>query len=65
MTGQEVQTFGKLLEEDVYFDLSNNQRNYFNMVQRVNSYVKEEYHSVHNILWTSGFLSASSNMPKR
>ena len=65
MTGQEVQSHGKLIEEDVYFDLSRNQRNYFDMVQRVNTYVREEYHSVHNILWNSGFFSASLNMPPR
>ena len=65
MTGQNTHMYGDLAEEDVYFDLSQKQKDFFRMVQNVNGYIKEEYHAVHNILWNTGFGELSRNMPSR
>ena len=35
------------------------------MIQGVNTYVRREYHAIHEFLWQSGYLSMTHSMPKR
>ena len=66
MTGQTTHSMlGELAEEDVYFELSPRQRDFFRMMQNVNGYIKEEYHAVHDILWNTGFGDMYRSMPAR
>ena len=64
MTGASVQG-QQLAEEDVYFELSPKQRSFFSMLQGINSYIKHEYHAIHDVLWATGFGALSRNMPPR
>jgi hypothetical protein len=64
MTGQNAETFGHLQEEEVTFELSQNQRYHFEGIQRVNQYLRDEYHAIHEFLWNSGYNSMAREMPK-
>lgn len=50
-TNQNVFSFGVLEEEDTWWELDSHQRMYFDYMQHLNSYLREEYHSVANILY--------------
>jgi hypothetical protein len=56
--------FGELEEEYVQFELSESQRVYFNTKARLNSYLREQYHSLQNLLWTNDFIDMYTEMPK-
>jgi len=63
-TGQNTEMFGQLEAEEVSFQLSQKQSDYFNTMRRINSYLREEYHTLHQFLWRTGFTAASSSLPK-
>jgi len=63
-TGQNADMFGRLSAEEVSFALSPKQSDYFDMMRRVNSYLREEYHTLHEFLWRTGFSATSSSLPK-
>jgi hypothetical protein len=63
-TSQNVLKFGELEEEFVYFELSDSQRAYFSAKSKMNSYLREQYHSLQNLLWKSDFINMYSEMPK-
>jgi len=63
-TGQNTEMFGRLEAEEVSFELSPKQRDYFNTMRRINSYLREEYHTLHEFLWRTGFTARSSSLPK-
>jgi len=64
-TGQNTEMFGHLAAEEVSFELSQKQNDYFNVMRRINSYLREEYHTLHEFLWRTGFTaSSSSSWPK-
>jgi len=65
LTGQNAETFGHLQEEDVSFELTPSQRLHFDNVQRINAYLRNEYHALHEYLWNSGYNSKLGSMPKR
>jgi len=64
LTGQNAETFGQLQEEDVFFELSQTQRYHFDGVQRINTYLRNEYHALHEFLWNSGYSSMAKALPK-
>lgn len=45
-TNQNVFSFGVLEEDDTWWDLCPAQRNYFEYIQHLNGYLREEYHSL-------------------
>lgn len=45
-TNQNVFSFGVLEEDDTWWDLCPSQRNYFEYIQHLNGYLREEYHSL-------------------
>ncbi|CAL8090377.1 unnamed protein product [Orchesella dallaii] len=63
-TNQNVLKFGELEEEFTYFELSESQRSYFNAKANLNSYLREQYHSLQQILWKHDFINLYSEMPK-
>lgn len=65
MTGDQIMTFGELEMEETWFELDKYQREHFEGVQRVNSYLREQFHSVHDLLWRSGYTNIFGNMPSR
>lgn len=48
-TNQNVFSFGILEEQDTWFELCPEQRNYFEYTQHLNAYLREEYHSLNVI----------------
>lgn len=65
LTGQNADMFGKLKEENTWFELTDAQKQYMDMVQNVNDYIKNEYHAIHTFLWKSGYSGVDHTMPKR
>jgi hypothetical protein len=63
-TGQNAEMFGQLDEEDVHFGLSPKQNEHFGMARRINAYLREEYHTLHEFLWNSGFSAMDDQLPK-
>lgn len=64
-TGQNTEMFGHLVEEEVSFQLSQKQSDYFSTMRHINSYLREEYHTLHEFLWRTGFsASSSASWPK-
>lgn len=64
-TGQNVLQFGSLEQEDTWFDLSPQQRLHFDGMRHVNSYLREEFHAIQELLWRSGQATLFGDMPKR
>ena len=54
-TGQNAFSFGRLREEPTWWELDSNQRIHFDEVQRLNQYLREEYHQLQDVLWHSGY----------
>ncbi len=65
LTGQNADSFGRLQEENTWFELTPAQQQYVDMVQNVNDYLKNEYHSIHTFLWKSGYSGLTNQMPRR
>ncbi|XP_058121151.1 endoplasmic reticulum-Golgi intermediate compartment protein 2 [Anopheles ziemanni] len=63
-TSQNVFSFGILQEEDTWFELCPSQRIHFDFMQHHNSYLRNEYHSVAEILYKSDHAVVYS-MPER
>lgn len=64
-TNTNAYTFGRLREEPTWWELEEAQRTYFDEVQRLNQYLREEYHQFQDVLWNSGFSKLYSDMPAR
>ncbi|XP_026474139.1 endoplasmic reticulum-Golgi intermediate compartment protein 2-like [Ctenocephalides felis] len=64
-TNQNVFAFGTLEEEDTWFELAPEQRSYFDYLQHYNSYLREEFHALSDVLWRSGQSALRLNMPHR
>lgn len=65
MTGEQVMTFGELELEDTWWTLDPEQQIHFEGVQRVNSYLRDQFHSIHELLWRSGYTNIFGDMPQR
>ncbi|XP_058066464.1 endoplasmic reticulum-Golgi intermediate compartment protein 2 [Anopheles bellator] len=63
-TNQNVFSFGMLQEEDTWFELCPSQRVHFDYMQHHNSYLRNEYHSIAEILYKSDHAVVYS-MPER
>lgn len=64
-TSQSVFGFGELQEEDTWFELTQEQQDAFDAVKYLNSYLREEYHSVWQLLWKKGHGSVRATIPTR
>lgn len=64
-TSQSVFGFGELQEEDTWFELTEEQQESFEAVKYLNTYLREEYHSVWQLLWKKGHGSVRATVPPR
>lgn len=64
-TNQNTFKFGQLEEEDTWFELSQNQKLHFENKKHFNSYLREEYHSIKDLLWRSSFSTYYGDLPAR
>ncbi|CAH0545850.1 unnamed protein product [Brassicogethes aeneus] len=64
-TNQNTFKFGQLEEEDTWFELAPNQQMHFENKKHFNSYLREEYHAVKDLLWKNSFSSSFGNLPPR
>jgi len=64
-TNQNAFTFGRLREEPTWWELDSAQRIHFEEVQRLNQYLREEYHQLQDVLWKSGFSRLYADLPER
>ena len=63
-TNQNVVKFGELEEEYVHFELNDEQRSYFKSKAAFNTYFREEFHAINDILWKNNFINLYSEMPR-
>jgi len=64
-TNQNAFTFGRLREEPTWWELDTAQRIHFDEVQRLNQYLREEYHQLQDVLWKSGYSRLYADLPER
>ncbi|CAG9763329.1 unnamed protein product [Ceutorhynchus assimilis] len=64
-TNQNTYQFGALEEEDTWFELSENQQIHFENKKHFNSYLREEYHAIKDLLWKSSFSTQFGDLPPR
>jgi len=64
-TNQNAFTFGRLREEPTWWELDSAQRIHFDEVQRLNQYLREEYHQLQDVLWKSGYSRLYADLPER
>ncbi|CAH1113292.1 unnamed protein product [Psylliodes chrysocephalus] len=64
-TNQNTFKFGTLEEEDTWFELDTNQQIHFDNKKHFNSYLREEYHAVKDLLWKSSFSTHFGELPRR
>jgi len=64
-TYQNTFSFGRLKEEPTWFELDRLQRKHFDSIKTFNEYLREEYHSLQDLLWNSGQSSLFGELPKR
>lgn len=64
-TSQSVFGFGELQEDDTWWELTQEQQDAFDAVKYLNSYLREEYHSVWQLLWKKGHGSVRATIPER
>lgn len=64
-TNQNLVGYGNLEEENTWWQLSQEQRSHFEALKHMNSYLREEYHAIHELLWKSNQIALHSEMPKR
>nr|CAI5817768.1 unnamed protein product [Callosobruchus analis] len=64
-TNQNTFNFGNLDEEDTWFELAPNQQIHFDNKRHFNSYLREEYHAVKDLLWRSRFSTQFGELPPR
>lgn len=64
-TNQNLLGFEPLTEEETWWELSPNQRSHFDALKHMNSYLREEYHAIHELLWRSNQVAFMGEMPKR
>ncbi|CAG2122828.1 unnamed protein product, partial [Medioppia subpectinata] len=50
-------TYGRLVEEPTYFELSPGQSTQWEIIRSVNNYLRNEHHTLQEVLWKSDVLS--------
>ena len=63
-TNQNIFSFGVLEEEDTWWEMCPNQKNYFEYMQHLNGYLREEYHSLAELLY-KGDQKLTYTLPER
>ncbi|XP_054712865.1 endoplasmic reticulum-Golgi intermediate compartment protein 2-like [Uloborus diversus] len=63
VTNQNTQTFGELEEEPAHFELSEPQRIQWDTMQKINLYIREEYHAIQELIWKDGYTNILRGFP--
>ncbi|KAG8173557.1 hypothetical protein JTE90_017338 [Oedothorax gibbosus] len=63
VTNQNTETFGELEEEPSHFELSMPQRVQWETMQRINIYIREEYHAIQDLIWKDGYTNILRGLP--
>lgn len=50
-TGQNMMLFGELKTDDTWWEMTREQQLHFDQMREINEYLREEYHSMKDILW--------------
>lgn len=64
-TNQNTFRFGRLEEEETWFELAQNQKKHFETKKHFNLYLREEYHAIQEYLWRSSRSSVFTDLPAR
>ena len=64
-TNQNLGDYEPLSADDTWWELTMHQRSHFDALKHMNSYLREEYHAVHELLWKSQQVTFFSDMPER
>ncbi|ENN79004.1 hypothetical protein HUJ04_003524 [Dendroctonus ponderosae] len=64
-TNQNTYKFGTLKQDDTWFELSDNQKVHFEHKKHFNSYLREEYHAIKDLLWKNSFSTQFGDLPPR
>lgn len=64
-TNQNTFSFGRLKEENTWFELDHLQRQHFDSIALFNGYLREEFHAIHTVLWKSGSSALYGSLPER
>lgn len=51
-TGQNMMLFGELKTDDTWWQMTKEQQAHFDEMRDINAYLREEYHSMKDILWS-------------
>ncbi|CAG0912679.1 unnamed protein product [Notodromas monacha] len=60
-----IPTFGSLEEEDTWFEMTRLQEEHFENMRHVNLYLRQDYHSLAEVLFKSRFQQMFGGIPKR
>lgn len=63
VTNQNTQSFGRLEEEFTNFELSEPQRAQWDTMQKINLYIREEYHAIQDLIWRDGYSNILKGLP--
>ncbi|GFU17392.1 endoplasmic reticulum-Golgi intermediate compartment protein 2 [Nephila pilipes] len=63
VTNQNTQSFGELEEELTHFELSEPQRAQWDTMQKINLYIREEYHAIQDLIWRDGYSNILKGFP--
>ncbi|GFX14753.1 endoplasmic reticulum-Golgi intermediate compartment protein 2 [Trichonephila clavipes] len=63
VTNQNTQSFGKLEEEVTHFELTEPQRAQWDTMQKINLYIREEYHAIQDLIWRDGYSNILKGFP--
>lgn len=65
-TGQNMMLFGELKTDDTWWELTIEQQEHFDKLRAINAYLREDYHSMKNILWMfDDYKTLKKNTPIR
>lgn len=64
-THENMMKFGTLKQEDTWFEMSPEQIVHFNDIRHFNTYLREEFHAINDVLWKSRHTYYHKGLPKR
>lgn len=65
-TGQNMMLFGELKTDDTWWEMTKEQQEHFNQMHDINVYLREEHHSMKDILWIfDGYNKLKKMIPDR
>lgn len=63
VTNQNTELFGELEEEPVQFELTKPHRAQWETMQKINLYIREEYHAIQELIWKDGYTNILRGLP--